>query len=134
MRNVVLLSVMLSLYGCSSEEPGAVTRAQPSADVATTAPAVTTSNDEFQMTIADVFNIANSGTVVTGKVVSGTVSKGDSICIDSAKVGQAEIQVAGIEQFSKLLESAGAGENVGLLVTGIEKNNISVGDTLSDDC
>ena len=130
MRNVVLLAIVFLVYGCSSEETAVTTQARPSTDVAT--PAATAGNDEFQMVIADIFNIADRGTVVTGKIASGMVSKGASVCIDSAKVGQTTIRVTGIEQFSKLLESASAGDNVGLLVTGIAKDDISAGDTLSD--
>lgn len=89
---------------------------------------------EFSMEITDRFRIASGGIVVAGQIESGRIAIGDSICIRSADGGRTPVEVTGIESFNKLLDSASAGDRVGLLVTGIELATIAVGDHLTPSC
>ncbi len=86
------------------------------------------------MQIQDVFNITGRGTVVTGRIASGTVATGDALCLTAADGRTRSLQVAGIEQFRKMSESASAGDNVGLLVSGLTKSDIAIGDMLEPAC
>ena len=77
----------------------------------------------FLMAIEDVFSITGRGTVATGRIERGVVKVGDTISI----VGLAETQqstVTGIEMFQKILNEGFAGDNVGILLRGIQKNDI----------
>jgi len=83
----------------------------------------------FRMTIEDVFSIRGRGTVVTGQVESGTLKVGDEIQIqrqDSRK----KAVVTGIEAFRKMLQQAQAGDNVGVLLRDINKQDVQHGDVL----
>jgi elongation factor Tu len=91
-------------------------------------------DDDFSMVVQDVFTITGSGMVITGIVASGTVSVDDTICLVSESVGSRELKVTGIEMFRKILESASAGDRVGLLVTGVERDDVKQGDELVGDC
>jgi translation elongation factor EF-Tu-like GTPase len=71
----------------------------------------TASTGGFEMIIDDVFTIKGRGTIVTGKIKSGAVSVGDVIYANGAV-----IEVAGVEEFRKKLQSATVGQDVGLLV------------------
>jgi elongation factor Tu len=80
----------------------------------------------FAMPIEDVFSITGRGTVVTGRIEQGTLNVGDSVEI----VGLRELQtttVTGIEMFRKLLDEGRAGDNVGLLLRGIGKEDVERG-------
>lgn len=68
------------------------------------------------------------------QVTSGRVSVGDVICLSSSKTGTRTITVLGLESFNKLLESANAGDTVGIQVSGVEKDDIGAGDTVSSSC
>ena len=84
----------------------------------------------FLMAIEDVFSITGRGTVATGRIERGVVKVGDTISI----VGLAETQqstVTGIEMFQKILNEGFAGDNVGILLRGIQKNDIQRGMVLS---
>lgn len=89
---------------------------------------------DFRMTISDRFRIASGGVVITGVVEAGTVSVQDTICIHSEASGPVEVTVTGMESFNKLIDSASSGDRVGLLVTGIELDAITVGDRLTGSC
>lgn len=85
----------------------------------------------FSMTVEDVFSIAGRGTVVTGKVKSGRISKGDNAQLHHA--GQSrQVKVTGVEMFRKTTDTAVEGDNVGLLLDGVERNEVSIGDLLSN--
>ena len=80
----------------------------------------------FSMPIEDVFSITGRGTVVTGRVEQGTLNVGEQVEI----VGLRDVQtttVTGVEMFRKLLDSAIAGDNVGLLLRGIGKDDVERG-------
>jgi elongation factor Tu len=84
----------------------------------------------FAMPIEDVFSITGRGTVVTGRIEQGVLKVGDSIEI----VGLRELQtttVTGIEMFRKLLDQGQAGDNVGLLLRGIGKEDVERGQVVS---
>jgi elongation factor Tu len=84
----------------------------------------------FRMTVEDVFSIKGRGTVVTGKVESGTLKVGDEVSIQG-KNGERKTIVTGIEMFRKTMSQANAGDNVGLLLKDIAKPNVQQGDVLS---
>lgn len=76
----------------------------------------------FRMTVADVFTITGRGTVVTGTIESGTVSVGDSVV-----VGAVPATVVAVEMFMKTVNVGSAGDNVGLLVDGVDRSTVSRG-------
>ena len=84
----------------------------------------------FLMPIEDVFSISGRGTVVTGRVDRGVVKVGEEIEI----VGFAETQkkvVTGVEMFRKLLDEGVAGDNIGVLLRGLEKRDVQRGQVLA---
>ncbi len=83
----------------------------------------------FRMTVSDVFFIRGRGTVVTGQVADGVVRVGDQVRINDG--GPVEVQ--GIEAFRKMLEQAKAGDNIGLLLRGIEREDVKSGDVLTGE-
>ena len=81
----------------------------------------------FRMTVEDVFVIRNRGVVATGRVEAGTLKVGDVVSIN----GGPGVQVDAIEKFRKKIDEATTGENVGLLIKGIERNQLDRGDVLT---
>jgi len=84
----------------------------------------------FSMPIEDVFSITGRGTVVTGRIELGVLKVGDQVEI----VGLRELQkttVTGIEMFRKLLDQGQAGDNVGLLLRGIGKDDVERGQVIA---
>ena len=81
----------------------------------------------FRMTVEDVFVIRNRGVVATGRVEAGTLRVGDVVSVN----GGPGVVVDAIEQFRKKIDEASTGENVGLLIKGIEKNQLDRGDVLT---
>ena len=86
-----------------------------------------TSNEQFHMVVEDVFTITGRGTVVTGRVDSGEIHVGDYVNIN----GSRQVQVAGVEMFRKTLDYAKAGDNCGLLLKDISKDDIKRNDYLT---
>src|ERR1022692_4837684 len=84
----------------------------------------------FLMPVEDVFSISGRGTVVTGRVERGVVKVGEEIEIVGLRDTQKTI-VTGVEMFRKLLDQGQAGDNVGLLLRGIEKTDIERGQVLA---
>jgi elongation factor Tu len=84
----------------------------------------------FLMPIEDVFSIAGRGTVVTGRIERGIVKVGDEIEIVGIKPTQKTV-VTGVEMFRKLLDSGEAGDNVGVLLRGIKKEEVERGMVLA---
>ncbi len=80
----------------------------------------------FLMPVEDVFTITGRGTVITGKVESGTVRVNDEVEIVGIRDKQ-KTTVTGIEMFRKLLDYAEAGENVGLLLRGTKREDVERG-------
>lgn len=99
------------------------------------APALSRADADFSMPVMDVFTITGKGLVATGRIESGSVTDGEVVCLErQAGGGRREVTVGGIEQFMKILESASAGENVGLLLTGLEKGDVTRGDRVIGTC
>ncbi len=83
----------------------------------------------FLMPIEDVFTITGRGTVVTGKVEQGIVNTGDTIEIVGLRATQSTT-CTGVEMFRKLLDRGQAGDNIGALLRGIDKENVERGQVL----
>ncbi|WP_084152278.1 EF-Tu/IF-2/RF-3 family GTPase [Nocardioides halotolerans] len=98
------------------------------AGVAATAPAGTPGDGSFRMTVEDVFSITNRGTVVTGRVESGTVRVG--MAVDVVRDGGVAFttEVTGVEMFRKVRDTATVGDHVGLLLEGLGKADLHQGD------
>ena len=84
----------------------------------------------FLMPVEDVFSITGRGTVATGRVERGTVKMSDTVEIVGLSEEKKSTVITGIEMFRKLLDSAEAGDNVGLLLRGIDKKAIERGQVL----
>lgn len=84
----------------------------------------------FRLTVQDVFTITGRGTVVTGKVDSGSISVNDIVTLRRQDGSAREVAVAGIEMFRKLLDTAQQGDNVGLLLRGLARSEVGRGDLL----
>jgi elongation factor Tu len=84
----------------------------------------------FLMAIEDVFSITGRGTVATGRIERGMVSVGDAVELVGLKDTKATT-VTGIEMFQKTLEQGMAGDNVGILIRGIQKTEIERGMVLA---
>jgi elongation factor Tu len=85
----------------------------------------------FLMPIEDVFSITGRGTVVTGRVERGQVKVGETIEIVGIKEKVQTTVCTGVEMFRKLLDSGQAGDNIGALLRGIDKNNVERGQVLA---
>jgi elongation factor Tu len=84
----------------------------------------------FLMPIEDVFSISGRGTVVTGRVERGKVKVGDEVEIIGFRPTQKKI-VTGVEMFKKLLDEGVAGDNIGVLLRGTEKDDVERGQVLA---
>ncbi|MFA5073446.1 MAG: elongation factor Tu, partial [Nitrospirota bacterium] len=84
----------------------------------------------YLMPLEDVFSIAGRGTVVTGRIERGIVKVGDEIEIVGIKPTQKTV-VTGVEMFRKLLDQGEAGDNVGVLLRGIKKEEVERGMVLA---
>jgi elongation factor Tu len=84
----------------------------------------------YLMPIEDVFSIAGRGTVVTGRIERGIVKVGDEIEIVGIKPTQKTV-VTGVEMFRKLLDQGQAGDNVGVLLRGVKKEEVERGMVLA---
>jgi len=94
-------------------------------------PGVTGSSaGDFQLTVEDVFSITGRGTVVTGVVAGGEVAVGQDVTQLRGGVALRTGRVGGVEMFRKSVDTARAGDNVGILVTGINRHEIVRGDLL----
>ena len=103
-------------------------RQEAAAPVAQQAPA--SSASVFRMVVEDVFTITGRGSVVVGKIASGNIWQDADIVIKRKNGTVIPAKVDGIEEFRKILTSAHAGMNVGILLKEITKNDVSAGDSL----
>ncbi len=85
---------------------------------------------DFLMPVEDVFSIKGRGTVVTGRIGSGVVKVGDEIEIVGLREARKSV-VTGVEMFRKMLDRGEAGDNVGILLRGIEKDDVERGQVLA---
>ncbi len=81
----------------------------------------------FLMPVEDVFSITGRGTVATGRIETGVVNSGEEVEIIGMQVEKLKSVVTGVEMFRKILNRGEAGDNVGLLLRGIEKKAIKRG-------
>ena len=84
----------------------------------------------FLMPIEDVFSITGRGTVVTGRVEQGVVNTGNKVEIVGLRTTQ-ETTCTGVEMFRKILDRGEAGDNIGALLRGIDKNDVQRGQVLA---
>tara|TARA_A200000113_G_scaffold89328_1_gene79815 strand:- start:856 stop:2043 length:1188 start_codon:yes stop_codon:yes gene_type:complete len=82
---------------------------------------------DFLMPIEDVFTITGRGTVATGRIETGVANTGDSVDIIGMGAEKLGSTVTGVEMFRKILDRGEAGDNVGILLRGIEKSDIKRG-------
>ncbi len=146
------LHELLASYGFSEETPivrGSAVKANDSASTDINAPEFapilalmdavdawipTPTRDKdkpFLMPVEDVFSIKGRGTVVTGRVERGSLTKGQEIEIIGLRDESMMSVVTGIEMFHKELDSADAGDNAGILLRGIEREQIERGMVLA---
>ncbi len=82
---------------------------------------------DFLMPVEDVFSITGRGTVATGRIERGVINSGDAVDILGMGAENLKSTVTGVEMFRKILDRGEAGDNVGLLLRGIEKTDIRRG-------
>jgi elongation factor Tu len=85
----------------------------------------------FMMPIEDVFSISGRGTVVTGRVERGKVKVGEEVEIVGFRPTEKKV-VTGVEMFRKLLDEGVAGDNIGVLLRGVEKTDVERGQVLAN--
>ena len=85
----------------------------------------------FLMPVEDVFSITGRGTVATGRVERGTVKVQDTVEIVGLTEEKRSVVVTGVEMFRKLLDQAIAGDNIGALLRGVQRNEIERGQVLA---
>jgi len=81
----------------------------------------------FLMPVEDVFSITGRGTVATGRIETGKIKTGEEVQIIGLGQGALKSVVTGVEMFRKILDDGQAGDNVGLLLRGIDKESIKRG-------
>ena len=84
-------------------------------------------DQDFLMSVEDVFSITGRGTVATGRIERGRIKVGENVEIVGFNEEPLKSTCTGVEMFRKLLDEGEAGDNAGLLLRGIEKNNIRRG-------
>jgi elongation factor Tu len=82
---------------------------------------------DFLMPIEDVFSITGRGTVATGRIETGVANTGDNVDIIGMGAEKLDSTITGVEMFRKILDRGEAGDNVGILLRGIEKTDIKRG-------
>ena len=85
----------------------------------------------FLMPVEDVFSITGRGTVATGRIENGIVNTGDNIEMIGLGANKRKTVCTGVEMFRKILDRGEAGDNVGLLLRGVDKNEIKRGMVLA---
>ncbi|MGB4403537.1 MAG: elongation factor Tu [Limnochordia bacterium] len=85
----------------------------------------------FLMPVEDVFTITGRGTVATGRVERGTIKVGDEVQIVGLTEESRKTVATGVEMFRKLLDQAQAGDNVGILLRGVDRDSIERGQVLA---
>ena len=110
-------------YQCIKELMDAVDSYIPTPDRPT--------DGDFLMPVEDVFSITGRGTVATGRVESGVVKVQDEVEIVGLSTEKKKTVVTGVEMFRKLLDQAEAGDNIGVLLRGIDRKDIERGQVLA---
>ena len=117
-----------ALAGLNNEEEGvkAITELMQQVDEYIPVPVRVTDKD-FLLPVEDVFSITGRGTVATGRIERGIVNTGDPVAIIGMGAEGLKSTITGVEMFRKILDRGEAGDNVGLLLRGIEKEQIKRG-------
>jgi elongation factor Tu len=110
-------------YKCILELMAAVDEYVPTPERVTDKP--------FIMSVEDVFSITGRGTVATGRVERGTIKVGEEVEIVGLMDEPRKTVVTGVEMFRKLLDQAVAGDNIGALLRGVQRNEIERGQVLA---
>ena len=125
----------LKVLECASSDPNAPEyapmkelMAQVDAYIPTPARPV---DEPFLMPVEDVFTITGRGTVATGRVERGVVKVQDEVELVGLKAESSKTVVTGVEMFRKLLDQAEAGDNIGLLLRGVDRKDIERGQVLA---
>jgi len=84
------------------------------------------------MSIEDVFSITGRGTVGTGRIDRGKIKVGEEVEMVGMQDEVKKTVVTGVEMFRKLLDEGQAGDNVGLLLRGVDKNDLERGNGVSE--
>ncbi len=82
---------------------------------------------DFLMPVEDIFSITGRGTVATGRIETGVINSGDPVDIIGMGAEKLKSVVTGVEMFRKILDRGEAGDNVGLLLRGIDKDTVTRG-------
>ena len=88
-------------------------------------------DNPFLMPVEDVFSITGRGTVATGRVEKGKVKIQDNVELVGLTEERRTVVVTGVEMFKKMLDEAAAGDNIGLLLRGVQRNEIQRGQVLA---
>ena len=88
-------------------------------------------DNPFLMPVEDVFSITGRGTVATGRVEKGKVKVQDNVELVGLTTERRTVVVTGVEMFKKILDEAAAGDNIGLLLRGVQRNEIQRGQVLA---
>jgi elongation factor Tu len=121
-----------ALYGVTGEKDGDQTMAELLSALDKTIPMPEREIDKpFLMPVEDVFSIEGRGTVATGRIERGIVKVGDTLSQVGLMEGAKEVTVTGVEMFKKQLQQGQAGDNVGLLLRGIKREEIERGQVLA---
>lgn len=135
---VALVVIALIVFGVSKlfnkpeqNKPQELPISEPIKDVEPINDAIVPSSDAFLMYVEDVFSITGRGTVVTGRIKRGTVSLDDNVQIVGLDNKVVDSVVTGIEAFRKQLDTASEGENVGLLLRGVLRDQVERGQVIS---
>ena len=124
MRYFVTALALIVASACTAED-------QASTEVNTLSS--TQSDAGLLMNVMDVFKTHDS-IIITGKIESGTMTNRGTLCLHSADNGQIEVSVLALSVGQKLVDSASEGKIIGVQVKGIEKNDVSKGDTITESC
>jgi len=118
-----------SALGALNQEPKWVEKIHELMDACDTwIPLPTRDQDKpFLMPVEDVFSITGRGTVATGRIETGVIHTGDPVDIIGMGAEKLKSVVTGVEMFRKILDEGQAGDNVGLLLRGIDKDSIRRG-------
>lgn len=129
MKYVIAIFCLFFIVGCSDDTPSTATAVETETSVPE--PVKRTNREKFAMGVKDFFVIGGDQIVVTGQIASGTVATGDTICISSSTGNNVQAEVTGMEKSSKVIQQASAGENVGIMLGGIDKDQVGKGYQLS---
>ena len=88
-------------------------------------------DNPFLMPVEDVFSITGRGTVATGRVEKGKVKVQDNVELVGLTTERRTVVVTGVEMFKRMLDEAAAGDNIGLLLRGVQRNEIQRGQVLA---